>query len=1343
MMIKCYNAGIDVGSSSIKVAILDNENNLVFEQYQLHKGHIKNTLEAIFMQINKKINISTITHGAITGSLSKHIIPDVLIPSVNEVSAAIEGSIYLHPEAKSIVEIGGQSAKYYTGFNTQKEHTFNVSKKSMLQMSSNSDCAAGTGSFLEEQASRLNIDIEKYSEYAQKAKSVPRIAGRCSVFAKTDIIHHQQEGVPSEDILKGIAYAIVKNYKGAVIRRLPVKTPVLFIGGVAKNQAVIDALRDVLQKNESELIVPKHSDTIGAIGAALIAKKETLKLDFQKLFYDLSTKKEEDSEDLGNEDLIPLSIIPPENITEKHKIVSSKNSSPVQSCYLGIDIGSTSTNLISITPNGKILNYKYIRTQGDPLKAVQEGMKELNKEANEKLNISGLGITGSGRYLIGKQIGADIIKDEITAQAKAAIKIDPEVDTIFEIGGQDSKFISITNGTVTDFQMNKVCAAGTGSFLDEQAQEFNISVEELGQLAFKGEHPVSLGERCTVFIKSSIASNLSRGKQNEDIAAGLCYSIAKNYLHRVVGQKKIGNKILLQGGIAFNQGVVNAFKILTGKQITITPFFSVTGAYGAALMACEAMKNKKTTFIGIEKLENGSLILENQKEVTEKNKIHQFNKRIEKTIFEDYDNSIDPKKKTVGIPRALFTYGMFPMFNAIFKSLNFNVLLSDWSNEKTIKIGQEYAMEETCFPVKLILGHIADLISQKVDYIFFPDLYTVDHPGSESRKNFGCAYMQLAFKIVNQTMELEKKGIKLVAPTFAFSMGKEFMQNSFSSLGKLLEKSREETGYALKKGMEAYLAFETRMETNGKNAMKELNPNKITFVLVSKIYGIADPVLNLDIPDKLIDLGCQVISFFDLPEGINIAKEHSNMYWPFGQHILEPAYLIREYPNMYPILLTHHGCGPDSVLLHFFKEIMGDKPYLNIEIDEHASKVGVTTRLEAFVNSLKIENIEDPKDIEFYINKISYKNINIKQKLIEAKPGTKLYIPNIQPYSELFKEVLIHNGYNAEILKTNANTIGLGRKYTLTNEYYSLTSFLGGCFNTIKQDNEEKNITFLIPQTEGAEVEGQYHRILKTKLDEYKHVGVDVVSPFLEDVISLEDNVLKPIFHCILAGDIINVASKKDRNKYLLEIKQFIKDDNLNISTLKSIAANVYSCLKKQSYNKRIMAIGEPMIVYNDYLNDFIFNILEKQHHKIVYGVLSEAIWVFWKDYIKQNKDSSENLSQKITTLKEDMEQISRQLNEESPFTPNIETIVKKADATIGYYSGAFARYREAKTLCNSVNIDGIITVASLYENTGVSLNILHDGFSDETSKPILNLTFDGNNNENDKSKVESFIYYL
>jgi predicted CoA-substrate-specific enzyme activase len=334
--------------------------------------------------------------------------------------------------------------------------------------------------------------------------------------------------------------------------------------------------------------------------------------------------------------------------------------------YLGIDIGSTSTNIVLINEDCEIMDYQYIRTAGDPVGAVEKAFENIRNKYGTGIHIAGACTTGSGRYMIGELIGADLIKDEITAQAKAAVRINPRVDTVFEIGGQDSKFIQIKNGAVTDFQMNKICAAGTGSFIEEQAAKFNIPIESFADIALQSRSPIYLGERCTVFIETSIAEHLSRGAGIEDIAAGLCYSVARNYFDRVVGQKKPGTTIFFQGGVAYNQGVVNAFRAITGKKIIVPPFFSVTGAYGAAILAKEERMSGKSAFKGF------IINLPEKKKappVPAPDDTGSFNREVNRIIFQDYDSTCDKSKKTVGIPRALFTFGMFPMFNAFFKEL--------------------------------------------------------------------------------------------------------------------------------------------------------------------------------------------------------------------------------------------------------------------------------------------------------------------------------------------------------------------------------------------------------------------------------------------------------------------------------------------------------------------------------------------------------------------------------------------------------------------------------------------------------------------------------------------------
>ena len=1331
-----YSLGIDIGYSSVKLVLMDSNNEVIYNTYILHKGRAAETLQDALEEVFAAYGAKNISRGAVTGSGSKLLTGSGAIQYANEAAAIVEGALHLNPQGRSIIEIGGQNAKYITGFS---EHD-----KSRIEISMNSNCSAGTGSFLEEQVSRLNLKLEEYSVYANRATSIPRIAGRCSVFAKTDITHHQQEGVSVEDILLGLAYAVVKNYRGAVMKRLPRRPPILFIGGVANNQGIMTALHDVLDIDEEELIIPEYFHSVGAVGAAILANNTQCRIDSEQFAASLDRLKDTHLEQQDESALPPLRDFGNNDSLQKHAYVSLKSEETLHG-YLGIDVGSTSTNLVLMDRDNTIASYKYLRTFGDPVTAVRMGFRELQQEFKRRIRIVGVGVTGSGRYMIGDLVGADVVKDEITSQAKAAVTLNASVDTIFEIGGQDSKYIGLKNGVVADFQMNKICAAGTGSFLEEQAAKFNIPIGKFGQLALDGREPASLGERCTVFIESSIAEHLTRGTRLEDIASGLCYSIAGNYLNRVVGQKKIGDNIVFQGGLAYNQGVINAFRALLGKEISVPPFFSVTGAYGAALLAKEGMGTKHTMFKGFE-LENKTQFLSARKNSTpEVSKTTPFAETIEKVIFEGYDGTIDPTQKTVGIPRALFTFGMFPMFHAFFRELGFNVVMSAPTNETTIRLGQEYSLDETCYPVKLINGHVAELVRQGVDYIFFPDLYTVDHPGSSSRQNYGCPYMQLAFKMVKQAMELEKRGISLLSPTIAFSLGKEFMMQSFAELGTRLEKNREQTAVALQKGMQAFHRFEERIEEHGRGMIQGLNLDEKAFVLVSKIYGVADPVLNMGIPDTLMGMGYQAVAFYDLPEG-DVSQEHPNMYWPFGQHILEPAYLVKEHPNLYAILLTHHGCGPDTVFAHYFREIMAGKPYLHIEVDEHSSGVGVQTRLEAFLNSLSAEKVAPVDELEAYAKKVVHHPVNLKQHFAELDAETTLYLPPMYPYSEIFAELLVKKGIHAKALpETDRASIALGRRHTLTNEYFSLTALSGDSFKKLQHlEDRPDGTAFFIPQTEGAEVDGQYHRLLRTKFDEEGFAHVDILAPFLEDALYQDADNVQFLCLGVLAGDLVRIAPRKYRKKYLATIRSLIANQRFDIESLTQLAAIIYKDLCKTSYHKRIFASGEPLVLYNDFLNNSIFSAIEEQEHRIVYSPMSEALWMFWRDYLDQNEnDLSPIARQRLNEWKDSLRTISDRLVDESPFEDDLDSLIAKADRTVGYYAGAFGRYRAAKLLADLPEIDGIITVTSAYENTGISLNILHKGFKGENAGPLLELTFDGNRNTHDESKIESFLYYL
>ena len=423
---------------------------------------------------------------------------------------------------------------------------------------------------------------------------------------------------------------MIRNYKATIVRRLPVCKPVVFCGGITCNAGVIRAIRDVFGLSEGELIVPEFARYEAALGAALKASGSfTLRQLNDSLDRTLTTHHMVGT--LPKLELRPGTSLAEPNATE---II------PESGCALGIDIGSTSTDLVLVGADGELVDFQYLRTAGDPEGAVRKGLASIRQRFGD-IRFTAVGVTGSGRERVGKRIGADIVRDEITAQAKGAAHWVPKVDTVFEIGGQDSKYISIQNGEVVDFQMNKICAAGTGSFVEEQAARMGIPLAEFGPLALSSEHPASLGERCTVFIETAIASASAEGISRADIAAGLCHSIVQNYLHKVVGSKPVGQHIVLQGGVDYNPGIVAAFQSAYGDRVQVSPVFSISGAYGAALLAQEAVGNALSRFVGFDspaKDAEDSRSAEIQKNID-------FYKQADKLLLEGYTGKRDPREK--------------------------------------------------------------------------------------------------------------------------------------------------------------------------------------------------------------------------------------------------------------------------------------------------------------------------------------------------------------------------------------------------------------------------------------------------------------------------------------------------------------------------------------------------------------------------------------------------------------------------------------------------------------------------------------------------------------------------
>lgn len=582
MTTKKLHLGLDVGSISVNTVLMDQDKNIIENHYDFSHGKPFHVLKDAIAGVMERHSGEDFGIVAITGTGGKLAAELVGGYFVNEIIAHSSSVAELYPEARSVIEMGGEDSKLILMENKKVTH-----KSQLSDFAMNTLCAAGTGSFLDQQANRIGVSIEKeFGEMALKSENPPHIAGRCSVFAKSDMIHLQQIATPVHDIVAGLCYAVARNFKSNMAKGKQLEKPILFQGGVAANAGVVRAFKDILKIEGDELIIPKYYASMGAIGAA---------------FYILDNPPEEEKKFKGLTELnhyllserkngVHLDALMPSSAIYNTEVVFKQNGKEKLDVYLGLDVGSLSTNVVLIDGENNVVARRYLPTASKPLDAIQRGLSEIHEEVGDKVEIKAVGTTGSGRYLTGDFIGADVIQNEITAQAAAAIAYDPTVDTIFEIGGQDSKYICIENGVVVDFEMNKVCAAGTGSFLEEQAEKLDINiVEEFGKLALNAREPARLGDRCTVFMESDLNSQQQRGTAKENLLGGLAYSIVHNYLQKVVGDKRIGDKIFFQGGVTNNRAVVAAFEKVLGKPIIVPPHFDVTGAIGVAIIARQAM----------------------------------------------------------------------------------------------------------------------------------------------------------------------------------------------------------------------------------------------------------------------------------------------------------------------------------------------------------------------------------------------------------------------------------------------------------------------------------------------------------------------------------------------------------------------------------------------------------------------------------------------------------------------------------------------------------------------------------------------------------------------------------
>ncbi|MFC1925305.1 acyl-CoA dehydratase activase [Chloroflexota bacterium] len=957
-----YSLGIDIGSVNVKLALIDESFRIVrLDTEKITTGPMA-AVASLISRLGEEFHLEEINTAGVSGSGRAVIPKDLNWSEYSSPLAIISGLLHYHPEAKTIVQIGGQSS-LVIGLEDGLKKPWNVV--------SNPLCAAGTGRFMEQQAYRLGISMEDFARLALECEdSPPRIAARCSVFAKSDLIHLQQKGVQFGTMLyalcESIARMVVSLTKGTF------EEPVYFVGGVAANGAISKCLNEIISarnKHQIEVNIPHNFLHIEALGSALLAR-EAGKESRVAVLPPADTKQ-------YYFETPPLDSINQDEPWQGNKIEQSFTG------YLGVDVGSTSTKAVIIDGEGKeVVAKHYLMTAGKPVEAIKELFRNLLNYVGDNARIAGVGVTGSGRYLVGSFIGADVVKNEITAQTRAAAEVDPEAD-IIEIGGQDSKLVIKRNGVVVDYQMNKACAAGTGSFIDELAEQLGVTTinGDFARLAFNAPHTIDLGTRCAAFMGQAVASAQQEGVPLEIITASLANSIAGNYLSKVVGNRKLGEKVILTGAVFYNKAVVSAFKqALPGKTIIVPEHKEISGALGAALLAREGIVTDASRFKGFQtvvdspyelstftcKTCDNNCTISQMKVSGEKPTFYgsrcdlfdstlsqgrqatAFDER-EKLLFKEYHQEAEGSP-SVGIPRSLMVYDWAPLLLGFLNALGVKVILSSKTSKQIMEQAIELSYTDSCFPIKLVHGHAESL--DAADYILFPSGIRMGLKDGEENQKYYCPLVQASPYIIGQALDL---GERLLVPTIDFSTGDTDVMNNLAKVAVKMGFSKKQGKMAALAGLKVQQEFEAAQRERGKKLLEELRrEGKLGVVILSRSYMSQDSGANLGIAEKLAQLGVVPIPLDFLPlASVNVKEYTDRPYWLSESKHIAAAVIAAQDPQLYGLFLTNFGCGPNSFIVNVVEDIMGGKPLGQLEIDEHAAEAGLVTRLEAFVDTIQ------------------------------------------------------------------------------------------------------------------------------------------------------------------------------------------------------------------------------------------------------------------------------------------------------------------------------------------------------------------------------------------------------
>ncbi len=1299
-----YKLGIDIGSTTVKIAILDENNQILFSDYERHFANIQETLQQLLEKAVDKLGTFHV-HPVITGSGGLTLATHLNVPFTQEVVAVSTALQDYAPQCDVAIELGGEDAKiiYFTNGVDQRM---------------NGICAGGTGSFIDQMATLLQTDASGLNEYAKNYKSIYPIAARCGVFAKSDIQPLINEGATKEDLSASIFQAVVNQTISGLACGKPIRGNVAFLGGPLHFLSELKAaFIRTLSLAPDEIIAPEHSHLFAAVGSAMNYKEEVcvpvediikrlqgkIKLEFEVERMEPLFKNQEEYDTFQNRHAA-------------HKVETRSLAEYRGNCYLGIDAGSTTTKVALVGEDGKLLYSFYSSNNGSPLATTIRAIREIYDRLPQGAKIVHSCSTGYGEALIKSALMLDEGEVETVSHFYAAAFFDPEVDCIIDIGGQDMKCIKIKNQTVDSVQLNEACSSGCGSFIETFAKSLNFSVQDFAKEALFAKHPIDLGTRCTVFMNSKVKQAQKEGAEVADISAGLAYSVIKNALYKVIkisDPGDLGKHIVVQGGTFYNDAVLRSFEKITGVDAVRPDIAGIMGAFGAALIARERYDGiSDSSMLSIDKINsltyetklthcqgctnhcyltinkfsgNRQFITGNRcerglgKEKSTEKLPNLFDYKLKRLFGYEPLSESEAVRGVVGIPRVLNMYENYPFWFTFFTQLGYRVVLSPQSSRKIYELGIESIPSESeCYPAKLAHGHVSWLIKQGVKFIFYPCIPYEHKEIDKTNNHYNCPIVtSYAENIKNNVEELITEHIDFRNPFLSFENEEilaKRLREEFPDIPKA------EVTAAVSAAWKEMMQSKEDVRKKGEEVIKFLDETgKRGIVLAGRPYHV-DPEINHGIPELINSYGIAVLTEDSISHLGKVDRPLIVMdQWMYHSRLYAAASYVKTKDNLDLIQLNSFGCGLDAVTTDAVNDILtkAGKIYTVLKIDEVNNLGAARIRVRSLLAALRV------REKKHYHRKIESAAFERVEFTPEMRENYTILCPQMSPiHFELLAPALNSCGYNFEVLDNdNKSSVDIGLKYVNNDACYPSLMVVGQIMSAVLSGKYDLHKTaIVITQTGGGCRASNYIGFIRRALTK---AGLEYIPVISISAQGLESNsgfkyslpMLKKAMQAVVYGDVfmnvvyrtrpyekvpgsVNALHEKWKN---ICIRQLTKDK----VTMREFNKNIRSIVKEfdeiellDIKKPRVGIVGEILVKFMPAANNYLVDLLEAEGAEAVMPDLMGFLLYcaenanFKKDYLGASKKSAFINNSVIKLLEWFRKGAKQALKESKRFTP-------------------------------------------------------------------------------------------